>query len=89
MDPEPTQSDNVHVQHSFDESWRRLKTKLLSGIVRGNPVYLLSALLMIAGIDAVLRPDDQVVGNVDSILGTFITLEVYEVLLIAIAAFLV
>jgi len=89
MNPEPTQPENVYVQRSFDESWRRLKTKLLSGIVRGNPVYLLSALLMIAGIDGVLRPEDQTVGNVHSILATFITLEVYEVLLIAIAVFLV
>jgi hypothetical protein len=61
----------------------------LEFIVRHNPAYLISALLMFSGIYMVVQPSRQHVGQLTSILATFGTLEVYEALLLAVAVFLV
>ena len=62
---------------------------LVRHIVRHNPAYLVSALLMIAGVYSILQPSRQELGNLSAILATFATFQVYELLLVAIVVFLV
>ncbi len=58
-------------------------------IIERNPVYLVSAMLMFAGIYLAIQPQDQEIGNLKAILATFGALEVYEFLLVGIIVFLV
>ena len=71
------------------EAWRRRGRRLLRHVVRANPAYLLSAVLMIAGVYTIVEPGKQQLGNLPAILATFSTLQVYELLLVGIAVFLV
>jgi len=57
--------------------------------VRHNPAYLLSAVLMIAGVYTVVEPGRQTQGNLTAILATFSAFEAYELLLVGIALYLV
>ena len=62
---------------------------LATHLVRYNPAYILSAALMIAGVYTILEPGEQALGNLPAILATFSTFQVYELLLVGIALFLI
>ena len=81
--------DPFHQEDELVAALRRMWRGLLSRFVRHNPAYLVSAALMIAGVYSVIQPSKQTVGNLPAILATFSTFQVYELLLVAIAVFLV
>jgi len=56
---------------------------------RRNPAYLVSAALMILGVYTIIQPGRQDLGNLPAILATFSTFQVYELLLVGIALYLV
>ena len=56
---------------------------------RHNPAYLISAVLMILGVYTIVQPGSQAFGNLPAILATFSTFQVYELLLVGIALFLI
>ena len=63
-------------------------TRLLRYITERNPVYLVSAMLMFAGIYLAIQPQEQELQNLKAILATFGALEIYEFLLAGIIVFL-
>ncbi len=66
--------------------WGRWSAALF---VRYNPAYILSAVLMIAGVYTIVEPGRQTLGNLPAILATFSVLEAYELVLVGIALYLV
>jgi len=64
-------------------------SRLAAKAARHNPVYLISAALMILGVYTIVRPGTQTLGNLPAILATFFTLQFYELLLVGIAILLV
>ncbi|MDP6505801.1 MAG: hypothetical protein QF886_19425, partial [Planctomycetota bacterium] len=63
-------------------------SRVVRYIIERNPVYLVSAMLMFAGIYLAIQPQEQEIGNLRAILATFGALEVYEFLHVGIIVFL-
>ncbi|NQT85252.1 hypothetical protein HQ560_00720 [bacterium] len=76
---------------SLGEQWLEAVRSLSRLVVRRNPAYLVSAALMIWGVYTILQPADPDLppGHLPAILATLSTFQVYEFLLVGIAAFLV